>query len=413
MIRREIAWRFALFGGLVVPALAPAQDTRPADPSAASPKEPTAAQVVTGPSGETVTINGSILIDPTAAVEPAEVDGDDPEQKAARARSGLFATSPRSVQTRTIFQAIPRSPDGLESRFGLGLAPVDDVLRSQLEIAKGQGVVVVEVKPGSLSEQAGLKPKDVLLSLGDNRVSGVGQVRDILLRLGKEALEVKLIREGKPRRMSLVGPQHGFTPDSSEFWIGVPVSPVDATLRSHLVELPAEAGLIANDVVKESPADKAGVKKYDILISLGGKPLKSPDTLIAQVQASGGKPVPLVYVRAGKPTTVEVTPTKRAHPTVISLNPGPRELQYRVLQPHMAIEVHKQIEDLIATRPPGATAAKPGEPGKDIQIELFTNKLKALNDDGDAKLAAQLKELTAKVDDLRKAIEGLKKSEGK
>jgi len=368
---------------------------------------------VTGPSGETYIINRSITLDPTAVEEPAEDDVDNPEPRARTTTRNQVFTRFRPVQALPSGHQFAATFDALKSKYGISLAPADDVLRSQLEIAKGQGVVVVEVNPGSLAEQAGLKPKDVLLSLGEKPVSGVAQARAALLGLGKEAVEVKLIREGKPRRMSLVGPEHGFTPESSEFWIGVPVSPVDATLRSHLGELPAEAGLVANDVVKDSPADKAGVKKNDILVSMGGKPLKSPDALIAQVQASGGKPVPLVVVRAGKTTTIEVTPTKRAHPTVINLRPGGgADVHYQVFQPRVAVEIVKDLENQIVTAVPHR-ALKPGEKPGDIQIELFTDRLKTLRDDADAKLAAQLKELTAKVEDLRKAIEGLKKPEGK
>ena len=83
----------------------------------------------------------------------------------------------------------------------------------------------------ALADRRHVAPVDVLLNLGGQPAKGVGEVRKILLGLGKEALEVKLIREGKPRRMSLVGPEHGFPPEAAEFWIGTPVSPVDTTLR--------------------------------------------------------------------------------------------------------------------------------------------------------------------------------------
>ena len=206
----------------------------------------------------------------------------------------------------------------LETNFGLELADADDALRAQLELPPNQGVVVIAVKPGSLAEHAGLKLNDVLVSLGDEKASSVAVAKKVLLGLGKDALEVKLIREGKSSRMSLVGPDHGFPPESAQFWIGVPVSPVDATLRSHLPSLSAEAGLIVNDVVKGSPAETAGVQKSDILVSLAGKPLKTSDTLIEQIQASAGKPVPLEILRAGKPITLQITPAKRTHPTTIN-----------------------------------------------------------------------------------------------
>ena len=78
-----------------------------------------------------------------------------------------------------------------------------------------QGVVVIAVKPGSLAEHAGLKLNDVFVSLGDQKATDVAMAKKILLGLGKDALEVKLIREGKPSRMSLVGPDHGFPPESA------------------------------------------------------------------------------------------------------------------------------------------------------------------------------------------------------
>ncbi len=193
--------------------------------------------------------------------------------------------------------------------------------------------MVVGVKAGSLAEHAGLKTNDVLLNLGDDAAKEVHQVRDVLLGLGKKALEVKLIREGKASRMSLVGPEHGFPPEAAEYWIGVPVSPVDATLRAHLTTLPANSGLIVNDVVKGSPADQVAVKKDDILVSMDGKPLKDSDALIAQIQASQGKPVPLQLLRASQTLTITITPAKRAHPTVIHWKKNPENLfTYQVVR---------------------------------------------------------------------------------
>src|SRR5262249_30646066 len=162
-------------------------------------------EVVPAPPVAQYRIERAITLDPTSAVEEIAVEGEDPDPKTGATRRRV-TTLFRPIQTRTPNQVLANPFDALQSKFGLTLAPVDDVLRSQLEIAKGQGVVIVEVKPKSLAEQAGLKAKDVLLSLGDKEVAGVGAAKATLLGLGKEALEVKLIREGKARRMSLVGP---------------------------------------------------------------------------------------------------------------------------------------------------------------------------------------------------------------
>ena len=133
--------------------------------------------------------------------------------------------------------------DPLASRLGIELAEADDALRAQLQLPTGQGVVVVTVKADGFAGQSGIKVNDVILSLGDLKVRGVNPARARLLGLGKQPIEVKLIRAGQPVRLELAGPEHGAgaEPSSPDFWIGVPVSPVDATLRSQLSDLPGAA----------------------------------------------------------------------------------------------------------------------------------------------------------------------------
>jgi membrane-associated protease RseP (regulator of RpoE activity) len=263
----------------------------------------------------------------------------------------------------------------------------------------------------------------VLLSLGDQSVKGVEQVRKVLLGLGKDALEVKLIREGKPRRMSLVGPEHGFPPESAEYWMGTPVSTVDGTLRAHLPSLSADVGLIVNDVVKDSPADKAAVKTNDILVAMDGKPLKNPDALIAQIQASKGKAVPLQVLRAGKPLTVTITPAKRAHPTVINFRQNPDlQVLYRVVQPDMAIQIDPQaprdpaakgqVQEPLVMPPLAATFNWANPYYGNLAYNptgLYVYSSPGVADSPTAKIEGQLKEVLAKLDGITKALEALKK----
>ena len=335
------------------------------------------------------------------------------------------------------------NPDALESHFGITLSEADEALRSQLEIAPGQGVVVVVVKPGSLAEQAGLRANDVLLGLGAEKVEGVEKARKILLGLGKEALQVKLIREGKPRQMSLVGPEHGFPAEAAEYWIGVPVSPVDPTLRAHLPALTTEAGLIANDVVKESPAEKAGLKKNDILMTLDGKPLKDSAELIALIQASQGKAVPVELLRAGKLQTVTITPEKRAHPTAIHFTCALNFQTYRIDQAQAALagkpSIHYEyfvragdkgaelkgeaLKEAVAkvveqknsrqVRVVSPHAPAQSKDGKPIKLEFRTSLNQAERATVESRVEARLQELTTKVDEIRKLLEALRPTEKK
>jgi membrane-associated protease RseP (regulator of RpoE activity) len=343
---------------------------------------------------------------PTPAPVPVPVPVPAPVPAADPTLLGLRDLEIAEARSLIRSQLASKYFDPLESSFGLTLAEADDSLRSQLEIPEGLGVVVVAVKSGSLGEQSGLKSNDVLLAFGDQAALTVPRAREVLLKLGKGSVDVKLIRQGKQSRMSLVGPEHGFPPEAAEYWIGVPVSPVDPTLRSHLSALPEGAGLIVNDVVKASPAEASGVKVNDILVSMGGKPLKNADTLIEQIQAAEGKPVDLEVLRAGKSTTLKITPAKRAHPSpirVLSRSPKDGVTVYRLDAPRAgSVEPQYFFEYLVPRVLP-----YPVPPTKpfDIHVEMPTPR----GDEATARIEASLKELTAKVDELKKAIEALKR----
>lgn len=67
-------------------------------------------------------------------------------------------------------------------------------------------------------------------------------------------------------------------------------------------KLKTEAGLIVLAVRKGSRADEAGIRRGDVLVFLGGKPV-TRTTLEAWSQPSG-KPVPLILYRHGSPVKV-------------------------------------------------------------------------------------------------------------
>ena len=195
--------------------------------------------------------------------------------------------------------------------YGFDFVDADPVLRSQLGLAEGQGVVVVSIKPGGLADQSGLKQNDLILQLNTQTLTSVGQGKSIIEQVGRGAVQVDAIREGKPRSLSLVGPEHGTPTAPSNFWLGVPVSPVDSTLRSHLTMLPSEAGLIVTEITPNTPAAKAGILKNDILVKCDGKLLSNQEALIDEVQKSGGREIPVELLRGGRLLTVNVTPEKR------------------------------------------------------------------------------------------------------
>jgi serine protease Do len=75
---------------------------------------------------------------------------------------------------------------------------VSETLRDQLSLKENEGVLVAEVKAGSIAEKSGLKEHDILLKLEGKTVSDRWQFRaDVQTSLGKPEFEMELLRAGK------------------------------------------------------------------------------------------------------------------------------------------------------------------------------------------------------------------------
>lgn len=90
-------------------------------------------------------------------------------------------------------------------------------------------------------------------------------------------------------------------------FLGVRPQMVDnAIARSY--GLKKAQGAIVRSVVAESPADKAGLQRGDLILSIGGKPLEASRLLSRRVaEAEIGKPIDIEILRKKKRKTISVT----------------------------------------------------------------------------------------------------------
>jgi len=92
-------------------------------------------------------------------------------------------------------------PNAGTAGLGVALGPITPQLRQQLDLPDGaRGAVITEVKPGSMADQAGLQPGDVITGVGDHEVSGTADagraIREGLK--GDQALALRILRNGEP-----------------------------------------------------------------------------------------------------------------------------------------------------------------------------------------------------------------------
>jgi len=98
----------------------------------------------------------------------------------------------------------------------------------------------------------------------------------------------------------------------SRGWLGVMIQELDqATIEGFNLE-PNTKGVLIGDVFKDEPAEKAGIKRGDIIQAFDGKAVTNTNDLRNEVATvHPGKKVPVDILRSGKKQTVYVTLTGR------------------------------------------------------------------------------------------------------
>jgi hypothetical protein len=126
-------------------------------------------------------------------------------------------------------------------------------------------------------------------------------------------------------------------PAEPAFWLGVQGEPLSSSvLRTHL-QLADDVGVVIANVMKDSPAEKAGLRMHDVLLAVNGEQITDMTVLQQAVAASNGKPIELKVIRLAKEETIEVTPEPRPE--------------------HLAIESGNPLNQLQGTMPMGELQA--------------------------------------------------------
>ncbi len=101
------------------------------------------------------------------------------------------------------------------------------------------------------------------------------------------------------------------TPQEPSYWIGLRGRNVDDPVLRTQLQLAEEMGVVIEDVVSDSPAEKAGLRKHDIILRANGNAVDSMLVLQNEVLNNKEKPLELLLLRLGKEMTISVTPEER------------------------------------------------------------------------------------------------------
>jgi hypothetical protein len=182
----------------------------------------------------------------------------------------------------------------------------------------GQRVIILEgnntLTDDGDEKALNLVEGDVLITTDDGQ-----QQSERILRIDAEpagdVLAVRLADAAQAQELEL-----------GKYWIGVQINDVSPALRAQL-NLDENRGVLVGEVLPDSPATKAGVKQYDILLAIGEHKIGSNEDVLKAVKAADGKDIRLTILRGGSERSVSVTPAERPVRAVVARPPeGAKEL---------------------------------------------------------------------------------------
>jgi serine protease Do len=197
--------------------------------------------------------------------------------------------------------------------LGIRNAPVNDDLAKKFKVNAREGVIVVDVFPGSPADKAGLEPGDVILSVNGKKIADPKQLQEIIERLdigkaytmhvnrGGKGVDLKVTVEEMPADFGLA--RRDGEPRSPS---GKAFNDLGLELQSLTPELSKQfgfgtaKGVVVVGVKEDSPAAFAGIKQGDLIEKVGNTPVATVEEFEAAAKELSLKDGIVLHLRTAE-----------------------------------------------------------------------------------------------------------------
>jgi len=168
--------------------------------------------------------------------------------------------------------------------IGLEVQALNADLAAAFGVERNEGVVVVEVKPGSAAERAGIRPGDVLVSMGGHPIKQPSNYHSqaAVMMVG-DSTDVVVVRDGKRQRLTLE-----IAADSYEVVPGGRMHPYleGASLTNYRSSHDPDvgAGVRVESVEPGSTAWRFGLREGDVIVAVNRGPVQNLSDFRANIQ---------------------------------------------------------------------------------------------------------------------------------
>src|SRR5262245_30361700 len=172
-------------------------------------------------------------------------------------------------------------------------------------------------------------------------------------------------------------------------WIGVVIQKITPEISQHL-DIDGSTGALVSKVMPGGPADDAGIKRYDVILSFDGKQIGEMNELPRVVASTAvGKKVEVVVLRDGKKKTLQVGVKAMEEPkeaTLAATGEKGSAAEYGLLVQDLTPEIAKNLgvdEEhgvVITGVAPGSPAATAGLRREDVILEVDKAEIHGVKD---------------------------------
>ena len=150
--------------------------------------------------------------------------------------------------------------------------------------------IVGYVKPGSEEAKLGIQPGDTIVSVNGERIKSWDDINVITATARTSVLPVVIERDGVKK----------------DYTLTASVNPV---IGLKLLNLDPRDHPEVMDIQSGSPAQAAGFKVHDVVLSLAGVPVASVEQMIGLIHKRNGQPTAVTVRRGTNDVALTVTPT--------------------------------------------------------------------------------------------------------
>jgi Do/DeqQ family serine protease len=168
-----------------------------------------------------------------------------------------------SNMMKTVMDQLIKYGEVRRGVLGVNIQTLTPDIAESMDLGSAQGALVSQVVDGSAAEKAGIKAGDIITAINGKPVKDASGLRNSigLLRIG-ERVDIALLRDGKPRRVTAVIGERDAAAEARAAGVHEGLEGAD------LADAPGGGALIRS-VAEGSPAAQRGLRTNDVIVAVG------------------------------------------------------------------------------------------------------------------------------------------------